>query len=83
MVIGRCHLRPCQRAEILAGGLSPEKKDWKNTIMAIRQMKQPARKERNPEPGSRKVPKPRWVEPYTLTSPTVNQKRALTRSAGN
>jgi len=83
MVIGRCHLRPRQRVEIFTGDLSPERKDWKNTIKAIKQMKHPARKERNPEPGSRKVPKPRWTEPYMLMSPTVSQKRALARSADN
>jgi hypothetical protein len=50
-------------------------------IKAIRLMKHPARKGRNPEPGSRNVPNPSRVDPYILISPTANQKRLPTRSA--
>jgi len=59
MMTGRCQFTPSQRAASLARTSFLGVKDCRSTMMAIREMKHPARKGRNPEPGSRIVPKPR------------------------
>lgn len=61
----------------------PRRNDLKKMAKATRKIKLPAKKERKPDPGSRKVPSPKWTEPTMVRNPKANQKRLLSRSAFN
>jgi hypothetical protein len=82
IVKGRPHRVPCQRVDTFIRPTGLRRNDWKRMIRAMRQMKKPARRERKPEPGFRKVPTPSWTDPKMLPSPTASQKRPPILSAG-
>ena len=75
--IGRFHLAPFHRVEILAWNPCVRKDARKTTMKAIKQTKQPAVKAKKPEPGSLKFPNPRLNDPKIASRPMVPQKRPL------
>ena len=67
-----------QIAEKLIKAPLPRRNDLRKMAKATRKMKLPAKKERKPDPGSCRVPSPKWTEPTTVRNPKANQTRLLT-----